>query len=269
MAGEYELATAAGRECQSLFEQFANLIGSAASHALLAAIALAQEDLPDARHHAGLAAELEREIASQSGRTKTPASCVRLGEIALVEGDLDAAEALYQEALAIARDMSTVPHIVEALAGLGWVALRRDDPRAAASHFVEVLCLTRDWRPGPNEVWCLEGLACALILEAGSVGAQGPHTAHSSPHTAHSGSGLCAVRCALCASLRAARHLGVAEAVRERIGIQRSPREQSEHEGWTTTLCAALGDAAFTAAREAGRALSWNEAIAAALGELT
>lgn len=65
--------------------------------------------------------------------------------------------------------------------------------------------------------------------------------------------------------LRAARLLGAAEAVREQKHIQRPPREQTEHEKWIAALGASLGDAAFTAAQEVGRTLTWPETMRLAL----
>lgn len=164
---------------------------------------------------------------------------------------MEAAEALYQEALAIARTMSTSLQVVEAMVGLGRTALRRGDPQAAASRFVECISIVPRARPGQNVLLCLEGVACALILEPRPIAAPGSGTTSAAPPRL----------------LRAARLLGAVEVVRERIGIRRPPREQSEHEGWTATLSASLGSAAFTAAWEAGRALSWQEPMACALGK--
>jgi tetratricopeptide (TPR) repeat protein len=249
--GEYEQAAEVGRECLPHFEQFDELVGLAACHDLQARIALAQDDLPNARRHAQLASDFELRIGRQSGQAKPSTACLRLGQIALAEGDVAAAEALYQEALAIARAMHTRLQQVEAMTGLGRAALRRGDPRAAAERFVEVLSMIRNGQPGPGALQCLEGLARAFTLETGSIGDTGPQATSAAPSHL-----LCAARLA-----------GAAEAVRERKGIGRPPREQSEQEGWIATLRASLGDAAFTAACEAGRALSWQETMRVALGE--
>jgi tetratricopeptide (TPR) repeat protein len=255
LVGEYEPASEVARECLPLFEQYADLVGIAACHDLQGRIALAQGDLPNARRHFVRSRESNLEVGSQSGVAEASTSCNRLGDVELAEGDVAAAEALYERALAVARERNTTPLAIEALIGLGRSALRRGDATAAASRFGEALSTVRDWNPGQYALACLEGLAYALTLEAGAAGDPGP------PATgARSAATPGAPRL-----LRAAGLLGAAEAVRERIGIRRPPREQSEHDGQIAALRASLGNANFTAAGEAGWARSWQETIDLAL----
>src|SRR5262249_51618141 len=156
--------------------------------------------------------ESNLELGSQSGVAEASMSCNRLGDVELAEGDVAAAEALYERALAVARERNTTPLAIEALIGLGRCALRRGDLKAAASRFGEALSTARDGKPGQYALACLEGLAYALILEAGAAGDPGPPATGAAPPRL----------------LRAARLLGAAEAAREQIGIRRPPREQSE-----------------------------------------
>jgi hypothetical protein len=160
----------------------------------------------------------------------------------------DLPDALGIEA-AIARERKTAQQVMEALTGLGRAALRRGDLEVAASRFMEVLSLEIDWRQRRYALPCLEGLASAFILAAGSVGAPGSLATVAAPSQL-----LCA-----------ARLLGAAAAVRERIGIARPPREQPEQDARIAARRVSLGDADFTAAWEAGRALSWEEVVACAL----
>jgi hypothetical protein len=65
----------------------------------------------------------------------------------------------------------------------------------------------------------------------------------------------------------AARLLGAAEALRRVIGAPRAPVYQPQYNARLTTLRNALDEEAFTAAWEAGRAMTWEEAVAYALDE--
>jgi hypothetical protein len=64
---------------------------------------------------------------------------------------------------------------------------------------------------------------------------------------------------------RAARLDGAADALRGAIGSPLPPNEQCEHERRLSELRAALGDGTFERAFTAGRALTWEQAVAYAL----
>jgi hypothetical protein len=66
---------------------------------------------------------------------------------------------------------------------------------------------------------------------------------------------------------RAACLYGAAAGLRERIGAALSPENRKAVEPKLNALRAALGEAVFAAAFEAGRALDWEQAIACALEE--
>jgi len=66
---------------------------------------------------------------------------------------------------------------------------------------------------------------------------------------------------------RAAHLLGAAAALRDRIGAPLPPVERADHAAEMARLREALGERALAAAVDAGRALSWEEAAAEALGE--
>jgi hypothetical protein len=65
----------------------------------------------------------------------------------------------------------------------------------------------------------------------------------------------------------AARLFGAAESLRERLGAEMMPDERVEYDQALNALRASLGDqaAAFEAAWQAGRALSFEDALALAL----
>src|SRR5437016_4492331 len=66
---------------------------------------------------------------------------------------------------------------------------------------------------------------------------------------------------------RAARLFGTAQALREAIGAPLPPVERAEHECHLAAARAALGEAAFTLAWMAGRAMSLDQAIDTAMQE--
>jgi hypothetical protein len=68
--------------------------------------------------------------------------------------------------------------------------------------------------------------------------------------------------------LRAARLWGAAAALREQIGAPMWPIDRPEYERRVAACHTALGDEAFEAAWQAGRALSWEQAADAALALL-
>lgn len=55
--------------------------------------------------------------------------------------------------------------------------------------------------------------------------------------------------------------------MREAIGSPRPPDEREKYDHEVADARSSLGDSAFTAAFEEGRAMSWEEAVAMALGE--
>jgi predicted ATPase/DNA-binding SARP family transcriptional activator len=247
--GDYEPAGTAGRECRALFAHYDESMGIAACHKLQGLIALAQGDLPDARRHFERLRDHYLDLGSPPGIAE---SYLRLGDLERVAGDGDAAEALYQRALAVAREVNARDQIAASLTGLGFAALSRGDARQAASRFVEALSKDRDWHSPLYALPGLEGLAGALTLGAAADSAHDPPTTAAAPPEL-----LCA-----------ARLFGAAEAVRDRMGARRPPYEQSEYDAHVATLRASLGGDRFTAAWEAGRTLSCEEMMACALGEL-
>jgi len=82
---------------------------------------------------------------------------------------------------------------------------------------------------------------------------------------AHSLEGMTGVAQGQSQSSRAARLGGAASALRESIGSPRSPAEQEEIDQQVAAVREALGEAAFAAAWDAGRAMTWEQAVEYAL----
>ncbi|MGN6755874.1 MAG: tetratricopeptide repeat protein [Thermomicrobiales bacterium] len=173
---------------------------------------------------------LQRELGDKGGIAIALGS---LGIVAYEESDYARSIALSQEALAIFRELAEKPNIINALIHLGRAALAQGDQRQALVYFSDSLRLAQqigDQRGIANN---LEGLGrCAL---------QGNQ--HS----------------------RAARLWGAAAALRVTKRISAGSTDQQDTDHFTALVRAALGEAAYSAAWQAGYALTPDEAIAEAL----
>jgi hypothetical protein len=141
--------------------------------------------------------------------------------------------ALLEQCLALARVVEDKTYIALSLRSLGTVAHHQgNDARAAALH-AQALPLYWDTK----DIWgiteCLEGLAA----------------------------------CGQANFTGAAQLLGAAAGLREQTGNPMTPVDREDVEQTTTAAHAALGDAAFTAAWDAGRALPLEQVIALALAD--
>jgi non-specific serine/threonine protein kinase len=156
-----------------------------------------------------------------------------LGIVAYEQDDLGRAESLFTEALQHFRTFDHPWMIGFALAGLGKIARAEGDFTRAAALYAE--CLTLRWERTGDKVGIagsLRGLASISSLRGDFV--------------------------------RAARLYGAAEAVREGIAAS-VPRHRSLSTRALDRARANLGVETFTAAYEAGRALSLEDAVAEAL----
>ena len=151
-----------------------------------------------------------------------------LSDAAYWRGDLETAERLGEEAVALLRSIGDAFELSLGLTNIGAVALARGDtPRAVVAY--------------------QEALDLALGIEADWV-------------IANALAGFAAVAMARGDHAGAAQLLGATETVREASHHARIP-SFTHHAQTTRAVRAALGDAAFVAAWEAGRALPAEEAV--------
>ena len=156
-----------------------------------------------------------------------------LGRVALRQGDDTGARAYCEEALAVAQATGDELFIAEALAQLGTVALHVGDSGQATALYQQSLTLI--WTRGYRE--CIaEDLA-----------------------------GLAATASLLGQPERAARLFGAVEALREVSGIRLSPLPRADYDRAVEGIRAHLDEATFAQAREKGRAMPLEQAIAEAL----
>jgi predicted ATPase/DNA-binding XRE family transcriptional regulator len=158
-----------------------------------------------------------------------------LGVAARFRGDHGRAAALLEEALALLRELGDKRGIALTLLDLGTLASDRAEYEAGAALLAEGL--TRLGELGDQR-----GIAQAL--EA-----------------------LAVVACARGTSVRAARLLGAATALREAIGAPLPPVEHAAHERTLACARADLGEPAFERAWSGGWALPIDQAVAEALAD--
>ncbi|HEX5847703.1 MAG TPA: tetratricopeptide repeat protein, partial [Rubrobacter sp.] len=158
---------------------------------------------------------------------------ISLGYECLLEGDPERARELNEEAVALYRGRGRKGNLQVALDNLGWAALIEGDHERSEALFEECLVLCRDLGDRLNGSESMEGLACA----AGARGEAG----------------------------RAARLFGAAEALREAAGYQQATRARSLREPSLAAARSGIGGDYWTKAWESGRSMTFEDAIAYAL----
>ncbi|HZY42491.1 MAG TPA: LuxR C-terminal-related transcriptional regulator, partial [Anaerolineae bacterium] len=156
-----------------------------------------------------------------------------LGELTRTEGDYLAACSLYEESLAIRRELGDQRGIAISLINLGFVAHYQGDYRQAATFFAESLALFQNHGGRRGIVDCIAALA-------GVAGAEGQPE-------------------------RAAQLFGAVEALREVIHTYVIYSDQIEYDRNVAAVRAQLDEATFTRAWAEGRALTMEEAVDYAL----
>jgi predicted ATPase/class 3 adenylate cyclase len=200
----------------------------------LALAALGLGNVTAARAYLEEALALEREEGDQR---EVAAVLNALAQIHRAQGDLDAALPLYENVLAIARDLRDREIIAIGLLNLAMVAIGRGSGERAGGMLLEVQAIAEEigWHPAGQSV--LE--VCA---------------------------GLAASRADW---EHAACFFGAAEAQTGESGLHRDPADDAFLTPLVAQARKALGPAAFGAADAAGRALSYEQAMAQARSWLT
>jgi DNA-binding CsgD family transcriptional regulator len=154
------------------------------------------------------------------------------GEEARTQGDYERARALYDKSLALSREIGHPSMIAGSLCNFGFVAQHLGDPELGMVRFAEALGLA--WEHGDKRTAanCLAGLA-------GTVGDLGRPA-------------------------QAARLFGAAAGLLEATDDAMWPIDRIDHDRSLAAVRAQLGEAAFTTAWEAGRALPPEQAVAEA-----
>jgi predicted ATPase len=231
--GEYAMARACAEECLALFDAVNDLWGRAFALELLGHIAAVQGDLTQAAIYNEEILAFYRQSGYKRG---IGIALLDKGVTAQLQGDWENAVVFGAEGLAIMREAGDKEMTALALHNLGGAVLHQGDARRAAACFAEGLALSRELQAQYNIAMNLAGMAGAAA--------------------------------ALGLSERSAQLFGAAEALFDAMGQVVEPADRAEYDRNAAVARAQLGDTAFAAAWDAGRAMPLEQAIAEAL-ELT
>jgi tetratricopeptide (TPR) repeat protein len=159
-----------------------------------------------------------------------------LGHVAQFQGEYGRAAQLHEESLGLFRELGN--HwlgTAQALQCLGECALAQGNVAGAGEYLAAALAQFRDLGDRAGVSWCLAGLGSVAALD------EDPE--------------------------RAARLWGAAERLRQAIGCRTAPATRATYERAVAAARAQLGEEAFEAAWEGGRALTVEQAIAEAVGD--
>jgi tetratricopeptide (TPR) repeat protein len=198
-----------------------------------------------------------------------------LGDVARALGECASARARYEESLAIYRRENDERHAAQRLSGLGLLACDEGDPGKAEPLLTQSLMTFQEYGDKAGIGMALKGLGDVALLRAEHAAARRHYRDSLAAFREIGRRQLVAGVLERFARLAAAeadpalsvRLLAAAQALRDALGTPRPPNEQPEHKAQLHALRQALGEAAFTAAWDAGRTLSWDQAAALALGE--
>ncbi len=233
--GETDQARALLLESLAILRGTDNCEGVAITLNSLGLLATDQGDLAAARQWLEESLQLRR---AQGDVIGTSVALMNLGNVAYYAKDFTSARDAYAASLAAKRDLGDKQGAAFALINLGSVAREQNDRAAACAAFAEALPLCRALGDKLGTVILLDGFAhLASDEEAGRE--------------------------------RAARLFGAAHALRAAIGACLPIIEQAGYDRALADLRARLGEPAFTSAWNAGRALSWDQAIAYALNAVS
>jgi predicted ATPase/DNA-binding SARP family transcriptional activator len=230
--GDYEWAAALFEQSLSLSEELEDRSGTARSLLSLGTVAAEQGDQERAIELSERAAELYQESDDRRGHALAVSN---LGGIALERGEYAKASELSEQAYGLFETLEDSEGMALALVNQGFSALSEQDPERSIELLREALRRLAELEFKDVIGYCFEGLAAVLALTARAE--------------------------------EGARLLGAAEALRESLGVELAPAEQSTHRETVDAVRVRLGDERFSDAWRQGREMSLERAIAYALEE--
>jgi DNA-binding NarL/FixJ family response regulator len=233
--GDYDQAAAYGAACLTVARELGDRPAASRAHQLLAFIALARGDYDAAQTYAEAA--LAESVALADGSAWTAWVRSDLGMAAYGVGDLDHAERILDETLALYRDFGDPFGTALTLGYLAIVATDRGDHALAAARFAAGLPLWQEMANRENQAEWLAGVA-ALAVARGQAE-------------------------------RAARLFAAADKERDTLGHAFTLPERGAFERAAAGARSALGDPVFEVATAAGRNLPLDRAFAEASDVLT
>jgi tetratricopeptide (TPR) repeat protein len=242
--GEYEKASSLMEEALGIMRELKDTRGIARALWQLGQCAVRPGDYERAVEYFELALPLLRQAGD---RSHTAIALTGLAEVAVRQGDYERATALEEESLALRREIGETWGIAISLANFAWIALRRDELKQAAALLGESLALRREIGDKGGVAWCLEKMAEIALITGQRDSASGQDDYFQ----------------------RAGRLFGAAEALRVPVNSVIDLVDQPEYERQLAIIRARLDEATLTAAWAEGQAMTLEQAIEYALGEIT
>ncbi len=228
--GAFDEAIALAQEGLALYDRLEDPSGRADALTTLACVAIDQGDGARARPFAEESLSLRRE---QGDDWAIGVSLNNLGCLASAEGDKLRARDYFMEYLELSRTLGDTRGVARSLYNLGEVVYTLGDVGEAHALMAEALSLLQSLGLRDGVVLGIEGIAYVVAAEG--------------------------------RPRQAARLRGAASALRARLHDPIRPAQRTEHDQALAVLQDALGADVFEAAWAEGAALSFDEAIAAAL----
>jgi tetratricopeptide (TPR) repeat protein len=216
------------------------------------------------------AIHLHRELKNWSGL----AACTgQAGRLVLLNGNLQAAEKYTEESISLFRQLENKSGLGGALELYGRIALARGDPEKAHTFLRESTEIWQEIGERKGYLWSRSDLGYCTLRQGDIAAAR-----HIFSETAQEFfkekveigvvfnlEGMAGLYIAEDKPAFAARLIGWADATRERIKDARPPLEQPEVDKIIAACLANMGEVAFSAAYEAGRQMSLEDAVEYAL----
>ncbi len=267
---DYAEARALHEECLTIRRQLGDPQGIAEALNDLGNVADGQGDYAGARDLYEESLAIKRQLGDQSG---IAGALINLGAVADGQGDYAGARALYEEGLTILRPQGHQQCIANALPNLGCSAWYQGGYAEARALYEECLTIERQIGDQPGIAYSLTNLGRIARDEARLSEANGLFTESlilkrqlGTPwSTLYTLEEWAALAMAEGDAARAARLAGAAQAGREAISVSVLPEQSDTHERTLAGARTALGEDAFTAAWEAGRVMTLDEAVEYAL----
>jgi tetratricopeptide (TPR) repeat protein len=196
--------------------------------------------------------------------------------VARSQGDYAAAHSMYEESLAITRELGNRWSLAASLMNLGNLAAELGDYRGSRTRLEESLSIFQELGDRVSIATALENLGNGAYEQGELDSARALHVESLTMRRqlgdklgiVISLERLAAVVASLGSPLRAGRIWGMAERLWVEIGSGLEPKERSQHDQRVAAVRAAVkDDAAFDRAWQEGRAMSLEQAIEYALAE--
>jgi len=277
--GDSERAKAAYEEMLALSRESAARGNVATALNSLGALALSEGNNERARELLEENMAVIRELEEEPNVARKLEKYQVLGLLGLLilnaEGDYVRGAALWEECLALAREVGDAYRIGSSLSNLGYIALLQGDYERAAGLSEEALAFAHDLGSTGVEIapeaWVNLGLAVLGLSDYERANASFEEALSTGQHAGRNPSvinaleGMASLAAARGEDIRAAHLWGAAEAAREVTGIALPPGDRALHQPHLAAVRSRLGEKVWEQALADGRVMSLEEATAYAL----